>query len=536
MNGTAGLGRAVLPLGIALALTLPATASWWPSSQSDRELRDQLRDASPQVRLRAGLALARDRHPEAIPVLIDLLAELPAAQRQPIEAILHELAGEWAPHLTLVSDDELARGVRRDAWASWWRRTDGQALLDEFRKRSLTAADLDKIRPLLESLNDPAFRIREQALADLAAHGPPVVPLLRDALKGADLEKQLRIERCLQAIAKVDRPPLPTVAARLAALRKPAGAVETLLAFLPWTEDDQLAGEVEQALTVLAVQDGKVDPALLRALEDDFPVRRAIAAQVLAGLGDAKQHAAVCKLLADPDRAVRLCVAVALAHAGDKEAVPVLIDLVTDLPRGQAWQAEDFLRSIAGDKGPTADPGDTPQARQTYRAAWQTWWKEHAATVDLAALPANSTRKAKVQARASNSWDQHTPDSAFAGNRQAYWNSGGHAPQWLEADLGVCTQLGSIHLVVAQLPAGQTTHEIWVSDHAIGEDRTRAKLVHIFQGQTDNGQELEFKFPKDMFARYVQIRSTESPSWIGWIEVELRVGRPRFSFAKLQSK
>ena len=39
-----------------------------------------------------------------------------------------------------------------------------------------------------------------------------------------------------------------------------------------------------------------------------------------------------------------------------------------------------------------------------------------------------------------------------------------------------------------------------------------------------------FAFPKDLFARYVQIRTTESPSWVSWWEVELRVGRSRFSF------
>jgi HEAT repeat protein len=526
MKGVFRMGRIILSLALALASTLPAAAFWWPG-----QLREDLRDSRTQVRLRAGLKLARDGDTEAIPILIDLLAELPAAQRQPVESLLQDLAGEWAPHLTLVGDDDVARGIRRDAWASWWRRSDGEALLNEFRKRTLTPGDIAKVRPLLAKLSDMAFRVREQAQADLVAYGPPVMPLLRSALKDADLEKRLRIEHCLQAIAKSDRPSLPPVAARLVALRKPAGAVDALLAFLPWTEDEQLAGEVEHALTQLAVRGGKVDPALPRALDDEWPVRRAIAGKVLVGIGGG-EHRAVRKLLADPDAAVRLCVALALVCAGDKEAVPALIDLAADLPASHAWQAAELLQHIAGNKGPALED-DNATGHQRHRAAWQKWWEDHAATIDLTSLPAGLTHKAAVQARASNSWDGHTPDRAFVGDRQTYWNAGGHAPQWLEADLGTSVELGSIHLVVAQLPAGQTTHEIWVSDQPIGEDRAKAKLVHSFQGQTDNAQALEFRFPKMTFARHVQIRTTESPSWVGWLEVQLRVGRPRFSFARI---
>jgi RNA polymerase sigma factor (sigma-70 family) len=55
-----------------------------------------------------------------------------------------------------------------------------------------------------------------------------------------------------------------------------------------------------------------------------------------------------------------------------------------------------------------------------------------------------------------------------------------------------------------------------------GDDRTRAKLVHTFQGHTKSGQTLQFHFPTGMRARYVHIRTTQSPSWIAWVEVELR--------------
>jgi hypothetical protein len=531
--GTLAAGM-VLALGLAWCLR-DSEGVWAGQSESAAELRKLLRDPLPQVRLRSGLALAGQHDPEAIGVLIDLLAELPPAQRQPIEQILLDLAGEWAPKLTLTGDDDVARGIRRDAWASWWRRTDGESLLAEFRKRTLSSADIDKIQPLLRQVGAVSFRVREQAMTELMAYGAPVVPLLRAAIPGADLETRLRLERCLQTIAKRedDSRHLPPTAARLLALRKPAGAVEVLLAFLPFTEDEHLAAEVQQALTTLAVgQDAKADAALLRALEDAFPVRRAVAAEVLTMVGPPSARAAVRKLLTDRDPAVRLGVAVALVHGGDREAVPVLIDLAAELPEAQTCQAKDLLRRMAGPQAPTVEPGSDAQARQQYRAAWREWWKEHGGAVNLAALPAGPLRKAKVQARASNSWEQHTPDAAFDGNRQTVWSAGDYAPQWIEADLGACTQLASIDLLVTQLPDGETTHEIWVSDQPIGADRARAKRVHTFQGPTADNQTLHCDFPKETFARYVQIHTTRSPSWVAWVEVELRVGRPRFSFAK----
>jgi HEAT repeat protein len=495
--------------------------------------RQLLHDPRPEVRLRSALALARKQDVEAIPVLIDLLAEVPPARRQGIEEVLREWAGPWAPNLTLAGDDDVSRGIRRDAWASWWRRTAGPALLEELRKRTLSAAELEKVRGLLRQLGDRSYRVREKAMTDLVAHGPAVVPLLRTALKGADLEQRRRAVRCLEEITRNDTRPLPPVAARLLAIRKPEGAAAALLAFYPWTEDEALAGEVQKALTTLAVSEGRVDPALLGALEDPLPLRRALAVEVLSAAGAAGHQDAVRKLLADPHPAVRLCAAVARVQARDRDAVPVLIDLATDLPPGPAWHAQEVLRRLAGDKAPQMVRGDKEADRQQFRAAWKGWWKEHAGTVKLAPLETAPIRKAHVSARASSSWKADTtPDQAFDRDRTTMWSSGNYAPQWLEADLGAPTPLAGLSLTVSQTPAGPTTHEIWVSDEPIGDNLAKARRAHTFTGATDNTQVLEHTFPQGVVARYVQIRTTESPSWVAWVEVELRVPRNRLSFVK----
>jgi hypothetical protein len=311
----------------------------------------------------------------------------------------------------------------------------------------------------------------------------------------------------------------------LLALRKPKGAVETLLAFLPFTDDEYLADEAQRAVAVLGIRAGQVDAALVQALDDPLPVRRAVAAEVLAGAGDAKLLPAVRKLLRDPSAAVRQSAALALLQARDPSAVPVLIDLAADLPPGKAWPAQEVLKGLAGAGAPQVEPGNDVESRQRYRTLWQTWWREHGRAVDLARAEAAPTRKAKVSARASNSWDAYTPERAFAGNDM--WNAGGYAPQWLEADLGGSAPLVRIELRTTQAPAGDTTHEIWVSSEPIGENRAKARLIHTFTGPTTDGQTLKFDFAKDTFARYVQVLTTQSPSWVAWGNIELRVGRAR---------
>jgi RNA polymerase sigma factor (sigma-70 family) len=140
---------------------------------------------------------------------------------------------------------------------------------------------------------------------------------------------------------------------------------------------------------------------------------------------------------------------------------------------------------------------------------------------DAATAPKSPPR---LTPRASSFWEKNTtPDKAFDGNRETYWNSGGYAPAWIEADLGASTPLAGVVLLPLQDVPGATTHEVWVSDRPIGDDRTKAKLMHTFEGDTTNAKQLTFDFPKGLSAQYVQIRTTKSPTWIAWWEVEIHL-------------
>jgi HEAT repeat protein len=351
-------------------------------------VRKLLADPKPAVRARAALALARQRDVESFPVLIDLLGVLSAAERRPIEEALQELAGAWAPGLPAAGEDVLARRIRRDVWAAWWRGTDGPELLDEFRRRTLTPETASRVRALVAQLGDASFPVREGAAAKLTALGGVALPLLREATRDPDAEIARQAAAIVRRFEQGPSDALPAAAARLVALRKPAGAAEVLLAYLPAAEGDDGAAEVEAALTAVAVRDGKPEPAVLQALGDNSARRRAAAAEALCRAGCAEGVAATRKLLRDADLSVRLRAAAALAAAGQKDAVPVLIDLVTELPREQSWQAQEVLVRLAGEGAPETAPGDDDAGRKKARDAWAAWWKANAARADLSRLAA----------------------------------------------------------------------------------------------------------------------------------------------------
>jgi HEAT repeat protein len=349
-------------------------------------VRKLLGDPKPAVRLRAALALTQQQDVDSIPTLIELLADLPLDARRQVEDALQHLAGEWAPTLTLASEDEVSRRIRRDAWLAWWRNTDGAALLAEFRKRTLSPGEIEHIQALVGKLGSSSHAERQRAIADLVAQGTRAVPFVREALKAADPEQVRRAESCLRLLAHTEEAPLPLAAARMLALRKPDGAVEALLAYLPFAEGEALVNEVQEALTVLALQNGKPDPALVRALSDSFGPRRTAAAAVLARSGNLEHRGLVRKLAQDADPAMRMRVALALAEGGDKEALPLLIDGLATFPAELAGQTLEALALLAGDKGPTQALGSDAPARQKCRDAWAAWLRSNEAALDLRRL------------------------------------------------------------------------------------------------------------------------------------------------------
>jgi HEAT repeat protein len=364
--------------GSALALAAPP--------ERVPEVRKLLKDPAPSVRLRTALALAEANDAEAIPVLIELLGELPAQSRQPVEEFLTHLAGEWMPAANFQGEDDIARGIRRDAWKAWWKNVEGPDLLALIRKHTLTAKDRTTIRDLIAKLGAEGFAAREKAAKDLFAFGRRSLPQLRETVKSPDAETARRAKQLVERIEREPAHHLPAAALRILAVRKPSGSVEALLAYFPYAEDETLTSEGQKSLALLAMRDGKLDPALLRALSDKQAALRAIAAEALAKGGGTEGRAAVRKLLKDDAPSVRLRVALTLAALKEREGVPVLIDLLTVLPSDDLGEVEDALYQLAGETAPDVVPGNEPAERQKCRDAWIAWWKTNEKRVDLGRL------------------------------------------------------------------------------------------------------------------------------------------------------
>ncbi len=267
--------------------------------------------------------------------------------------------------------------------------TDGPSLLAYFRARTVTAADRRRIETLIRQLGDPAFAVRERASAELVACGLPAIGPLRQAQADADVEVARRAERCLERIERVPSGALTAAAARLIARRKPAGTIGVLLAYLPVADDEGVADEIRETIAAVAIVDGRPDPELVKALDDEAPLKRGAAAEALARSRVLAAIDLSRKALADADADVRLRTALALvARAKDKTTVPAMIGLLADLPQGAGWRIEDVLVRLAGENGPMVTLGDDVAARQKCRDAWQEWWAKNGPTADLAKLDA----------------------------------------------------------------------------------------------------------------------------------------------------
>jgi hypothetical protein len=276
---------------------------------------------------------------------------------------------------------------------------EGPDLIEFFRKRTLSEAEVKRLSQLIPQLGDNDFTKRQKASDDLAAAGPPILPHLRLALSDPDQEIQRRAQECINEIEKGPGAARAIAAARMLGVKRPKEACSVLLAFLPFADDESVKEAVVNSLLTLGVRDTKVDDVLINALGDKTTVKRASAALVTGRSGTGDQRKIVQKMLSDPVVEVRLAAAQGLAAGRDKSAAPTLISLLAEAPAPIAEQAEDLLQRMAGDKAPTLTWEESK--KELSHNAWQAWWKSEGEKLDLAKAdvdplmrsPVNQTRQ-----------------------------------------------------------------------------------------------------------------------------------------------
>jgi hypothetical protein len=263
---------------------------------------------------------------------------------------------------------------------------DGPSLLEYFRKRTIPEADPQQMTRLIEQLGDDDFFVREKAYATLSGFGAGALVGLKEAEKSKDPEVSRRAQELRQRTEAKAEPGVQAATARLIAKARPAGAAEVLLAYLPYAADQQVTDEICKAVGAVAAVSGKVEPIVLKSLQDKIPVKRGAAGEALARARATEQFPEVRKLLRDPDPSVRLRVALALVPHKEREVLPVLVEVLAHLNPEQLWPAEEVLVKLAGDKTPAVSLGTTEVTRKAAKDAWQAWLDKEGKSVDLAKL------------------------------------------------------------------------------------------------------------------------------------------------------
>ena len=266
------------------------------------------------------------------------------------------------------------------------------SLLELFRKRTKTPEELAQIQSWLGELGNADFRIREDATRHLALQGALVLPFLRDYETSPDPEVLRRAVLIHDRIRNGPGPELTLAAVRqlVESSAAPAEVLSTLLAYAPFAENDQVADETYAALVACAVRMGgspAVFEALQQASRDRQPGRRSAAAWVLGALGSGEQLATVRSLRSDADALVRLRAAQGLVAAGDRDSVPLLIDMLPTTTGSLSTSIEETLQTLAGEHVPTLPMLDDSLAGRTkLRDVWKGWWTKNRDTVDMTLL------------------------------------------------------------------------------------------------------------------------------------------------------
>lgn len=118
----------------------------------------------------------------------------------------------------------------------------------------------------------------------------------------------------------------------------------------------------------------------------------------------------------------------------------------------------------------------------------------------------------------SNEIPDYEKEKANDGLAATDWNAGGFPPQWIEVSLNEPIRLGKIDLLVSQYPEGYTHHKVWIKTQGSSD----YELLREFKGETEYSQHLIVTLEEPLQeVKDIKIETLESPSWVGWVEIEV---------------
>ena len=185
-----------------------------------------------------------------------------------------------------------------------------------------------------------------------------------------------------------------------------------------------------------------------------------------------------------------------------------------DSPSWVAW------REVRVFGSPSANPEEPVESSSNLSAKAAEQERTESVTAELllgnvAAL--GSGRGSKRNQRGHLVIDTESAYRAIDGDPDTVWSSKQHAPQWFSTVFNDLYLVDRVEMVVAQAPAGPTTHEIWLG-HGSG---TRTLYKRLPDVHTEDGQTLSVTIEPPQNIDEVLILTVHSPSWVAWREVKV---------------
>jgi HEAT repeat protein len=351
----------------------------------DPLLLNALKDSLPFRRHVAAYLVGRRSGAEHREQLRGMLADVDARVPQRVADGLFGKRPAQTLAESLVGDEKLIRDQKIEPTEA--------ALLKFFRKRTLSEDDQKRFRALVKALGNDSYVIREQATQKLLKEGIPVLAFLKEAEYDSNVERSRRAQDCMNKVRESNNTAVPIAAAHLLARppqkkdASPGEIIRTLLAYIPFVDDEIVEEEILTCLTLLSLREPAVEPELVKALRDVSPARRAAAAFVLGHVGTKDQVAKVQPLLDDRQPVVRLRAAQGMLAARNKVALPSLVNLLQTVPTAYLPRVEEVLYRVGEDKGPSETiVAGSSDSRQKAMKAWTKWLEANQAKIDLTDL------------------------------------------------------------------------------------------------------------------------------------------------------
>jgi HEAT repeat protein len=254
------------------------------------------------------------------------------------------------------------------------------------RKASAREVKPPEIAAEIAKLGNERYAAREQAGKRLAEIGPVAVASLRRLIASEDTDLAKRAREVTDQIVEKHSSDILPAAVRVLLRQRERSAVEPLIKLLPFIHDPDLEADIWYGLDRMAGKDAKVVEVIGHFLKDDFPARRAIAANFSARYGGVDGRTKAGALLSDPDSLVKLRAAQGLLAAKDSAGVSALIGLLDEADIEIRFQSEELLRWIAMDTGPpTLAASNDGKSRLVCQAAWKKCWSDSGERIDFTA-------------------------------------------------------------------------------------------------------------------------------------------------------